>query len=152
MAHFFAQKNDLIPVFAGTGSFNIPAVPPGLIHSYPLSAYHHTPAFDYEAPSPSHILGMIPFCSPSGVHSALCCLPRSHRPRLSWKQEAKLTHSPSSVLHRIAPPVFLCKYFYLYFLCIFIVQPFQAADQQLSFTESLCSNRFFPLSGETAVG
>ena len=36
---------------------NIPAVPPGLVQMYPLTAYHHTPAFDYGAPSPSYILG-----------------------------------------------------------------------------------------------
>ncbi len=35
-----------------------PAVPPGLVHMYPLTAYHHTPAFDHGAPSPSHILGL----------------------------------------------------------------------------------------------
>jgi len=58
MAHCFAQKENPVPAeySAGTGS-EIPAVPPGLVHMYPLNAYQHTPAFGYGVPPPSHILG-----------------------------------------------------------------------------------------------
>ena len=42
---------------AGTG--DNPAVPPGLTHIFASThAYRYTPAFDYEAPAPSHILRM----------------------------------------------------------------------------------------------
>ena len=66
----------------------IPAVPPGLARFRALlTAYIHTRTFDHGGSSPSHILGEIPFCSPSEVHSFPASLPHFHPRRLSVRKD-----------------------------------------------------------------
>ena len=69
-----------------------PAVPPGLAHTAPTLAYHHTPAFLVTV---SHLRltywGILPFSSPSQGHSSWGQVPRSHRPQLAWTLPLKST-------------------------------------------------------------